>query len=925
MKKRVKVFLQNYVFYIKKKVELRNILLKLQKHIEECPIKNDLKKKKLEKVLSIKDKLFSLEVLPIRVAKIGLIWLELCCKNMLLKCGYTNIEEMLNILDLNVNLNKSKYDCDDNMKSYFENNDLHKLFTENIKPINCLIIKKTNKNSCIRFTKIRPALEELEGKLHGLCIEILKPNATINIFGFLTPDSLRYYRDLLPIGHILKDLKEKYYIVNDDGERLLNCLSYRDIICMDVRQITNKLKQLKEKYDFYKKSDLTILLSEFHFLDEYLRLEMITLLVEFGIITKSNYLVALIPIPVELLDIQTQKFIDTTIKLSSELKEDGSDNEEDEVKINKLQTSDKNKSKALEKLKSVKQSHDGDAKSQKYIDGFVKIPFGKIKKEPGLDNPCKKLLNELFSNFPSLKNKPSIKKLENNYVEIFKKAKTLKDSKDFSKNALEQIKKANKLQQNYLKQVEEILNTCVHGHDLVKLQIRRLIAQWISGGQSGIVIGLEGPPGNGKTTLIKNGLANCLLDENDKPRPVGFIPLGGSTNGSFLCGHGFTYQGSTWGRIVDVLMDSKCMNPILLFDELDKISQTEAGREVTGILTHLTDSTQNTEFNDRYFDGVNFDLSKAIMVFTFNDRSRIDPILLDRMTIIQTKPLTIDDKKHVCRKHLMPQICSNVDIQPSSINIKDEDIENLIYDYTYEAGARQLKRLIETLIQELNLRRLSDPTIDLTIDQTLIKDVFRYRDKVDKESISEHSIVGQINGMYANALGMGGVLPIQVSKNSTESKLELTGNQGDTMKESMKCAREVAFQLVSKEKTDFEPNKLNYGLHIHCPATSTPKDGPSAGGAICSTIYSYLMNKPIKQTIAMTGEIDLLGNITAIGGLQAKLCGAKKSGVTLAFIPKENMPHLQRIRDEGLSPEDDNFKVMDIDHITQALPFLFDE
>ena len=451
------------------------------------------------------------------------------------------------------------------------------------------------------------------------------------------------------------------------------------------------------------------------------------------------------------------------------------------------------------------------------------------------------------------------------------------------------------------------------------------MAQWISGGQSGIVIGLEGPPGNGKTTLIKKGLSNCLLDENNNPRPVGFIPLGGSTNGSYLCGHGFTYQGSSWGRIVDVLMDSKCMNPILLFDELDKVSQTEAGREVTGILTHLTDSTQNTDFNDRYFDGVDLDLSKAIMVFTFNDRSKIDPILLDRMSIIQTKPLSIDDKKQICRKHLIPEICSNVDICPSKIQISDETIEDLVHDYTYEAGARQLKRLIESLIQELNLRRLTDPKIELIIDRFLINDVFKHKDKIRKESISENSsIVGQINGMYANSLGMGGVLPIQVTKNSSESKLELTGTQGDTMKESMKCAREVAFQLVSKENKDFDPSKLNYGLHIHCPATSTPKDGPSAGGAICSTIYSYLTNKPIKQTIAMTGEIDLLGNITAIGGLHAKLCGAKKSGVKLAFIPVENLVHLERMREEKTSPEDDNFEVKAINHITQALPFLFD-
>ena len=382
MKKKTKEFLKKYVFFIRKKIELRNILLNLENHVNSCYIHKDKKKQKLEKILSILDKLNSLDFIPLKVHEIGLIWLELCCKKLILDCGYTNIENMLNTLNLNIKIdNNEQYECSNNLLSYLQNNKLHELYSKNIKPINCVITKKTNKKSFIKFTKIRPSLEELEGKLLGIFVEINRPQITIKIMGILTPDLLRYYRELIPVGEILEDLKEKYFIEHDVGELLLNCISYRDLLTTDTRQITNRLKQLKEKYDFYKKSDLTILLNEFHFLDDSQKLEMITLLIEFGIITKANYLVALIPVKYELLDIQIQKYIDNTIKLS---KETNAKNESEEVKIEKLLTSEKNKSKALEKLKTIKQSNDGDSKAQKYLDGFLKDTIWYIKKRTSI-------------------------------------------------------------------------------------------------------------------------------------------------------------------------------------------------------------------------------------------------------------------------------------------------------------------------------------------------------------------------------------------------------------------------------------------------------------------------------------------------------------------------------------------------------------
>ena len=524
-----------------------------------------------------------------------------------------------------------------------------------------------------------------------------------------------------------------------------------------------------------------------------------------------------------------------------------------------------------------------------------------------------------------MKNNDKINTLGSNYFKILKESSNITVCEKYSKSSLKKMEKARERQQKYLVKVQDILENCVHGHKLVKIQIRRLLAQWISGGQSGIVLGIEGPPGNGKTTLIKHGLAKCLVDKEGKSRPVGFIPLGGSSNSSTLVGHGYTYQGSSWGRIVDILMDTECMNPIFLFDELDKVSLSEQGREVSSILTHLTDSTQNDEFYDKYFEGIELDLSKALMVFTFNDRSKIDPVLLDRITIIETEPLSIEDKKIISKAHLIPQISNLIDLEPNEVDISPTQIERLINDYTREAGARQLKKLLENLIKELNLRRLINPDTDMRINSDLVNTVFRHKDRIRRESISDDPFrIGQIYGMYANALGLGGIMPIQVS-HSSDAKLELTGQQGDVMKESMKCSLTMA-KTIMRENPEWikkRKDKKEKGIHIHCPSAATPKDGPSAGGAICLAIYSFLSEKPILTNVAMTGEIDLRGNITAIGGLEAKLNGAKKAKITLTLIPKENEQQLERLRIENKSPEDENFKVIMIEHIKEAIEYAF--
>jgi len=209
---------------------------------------------------------------------------------------------------------------------------------------------------------------------------------------------------------------------------------------------------------------------------------------------------------------------------------------------------------------------------------------------------------------------------------------------------------------DYVTNVSATLDSAVHGHFQAKRQIERIVGQWISGESTGYCFGFEGPPGVGKTSLAKYGLANCLKNENGESRPFAFIAMGGSSNGSTLEGHNYTYVGSMWGKIVDILMDKKCMNPIIFIDELDKISNTDHGREIVGILTHLIDSTQNDCFQDKYFNGIDLDLSKALFIFSYNDPGAVDKILLDRIHRIKFKHITLDEKLVICKNYLLPEL-----------------------------------------------------------------------------------------------------------------------------------------------------------------------------------------------------------------------------------------------------------------------------
>jgi ATP-dependent Lon protease len=293
------------------------------------------------------------------------------------------------------------------------------------------------------------------------------------------------------------------------------------------------------------------------------------------------------------------------------------------------------------------------------------------------------------------------------------------------------------------------LDTCVFGLNDAKMQILQMIGQWISNPAAmGTAIAIKGPPGTGKTSLIKEGISKIL------GREFAFIALGGASDSSFLEGHSYTYEGSTWGKIVQILIDSKSMNPVIYFDELDKVSDTPKGEEIIGILTHLTDTSQNSSFHDKYFSDIDFDLSKCLFIFSYNDESKINPILKDRMYCIQTKGYNSKEKITIAKNYLLPKIREQVNFKEDELIIPDETIEYLTTNKNLtkgEEGVRNLKRCLEIVHTKLNLFRLVNPENSIINKEIDLKVEFPFnvtKEKLDKLIKNEEGLNQSLLAMY---------------------------------------------------------------------------------------------------------------------------------------------------------------------------------
>lgn len=437
-----------------------------------------------------------------------------------------------------------------------------------------------------------------------------------------------------------------------------------------------------------------------------------------------------------------------------------------------------------------------------------------------------------------------------------------------------------------LEKSRKILDADHYGLDKVKTRIIESLAVLKRNPEyNGQIICLYGPPGVGKTSIVKS-LAKSMN------RKYVRIALGGVHDEAEIRGHRKTYIGSMPGRIMQAIIDAGTMNPIVLLDEIDKVGNDYKGDPSSALLEAL-DPEQNNSFNDHYID-FPVDLSKVLFITTANDTSTIAAPLHDRMEIIELNSYSVEEKFNIAKLHLVKKEMKKHNLTAREFKISNEAIYKIIECYTREAGVRGLEKNIATLCRKATLELESGKKSFKVTDKN-ISDYLGV-EKYSKDEIPAENQIGVVNGLAWTQVG-GTMLPIEISALDGSGKIELTGNLGDVMKESAKTA--VSYVRSKSEqygiKSDFYKTK---DIHIHAPEAAIPKDGPSAGLAITTALVSELTGIPIKKNVAMTGEISLKGKALPIGGLKEKSMAAYKAGCDTVIIPKDNFKDLAEIGTE---------------------------
>ena len=435
-----------------------------------------------------------------------------------------------------------------------------------------------------------------------------------------------------------------------------------------------------------------------------------------------------------------------------------------------------------------------------------------------------------------------------------------------------------------LKEAEKILDEDHYGLSKVKERIiQQLAVMALNKKQSGSVLLFVGAPGTGKTS-IGQSIARAL------GRKYVRISLGGVRDEAEIRGHRRTYIGAMPGRIMQGMQRAGVMNPVMVLDEVDKLSKDYSGDPASALLEVL-DPEQNNTFADHYMN-VPYDISNVLFVCTANSVDTIPEPLLNRMEVIQFPGYTAVEKFQIAKRHLLPAAMKNAGIKAQNLKVTDGAIKRLISGYTAEAGVRGLKKQLDVLCRSAAVKLVKGEQKSISVSEKRLPQFLGHHE-IRHEHVLANKEPGVITGLAWTAAG-GEILFIETSLAPGKGNLIITGQLGDVMKESARIALSLVKHMYPEEAAKLE----DHDLHIHVPAGAVPKDGPSAGITLTTALASLLTGKPVSPEYAMTGEVSLTGRVMPIGGLPEKLMAAERAGVKTVFIPKENEEDLEEVAKE---------------------------
>lgn len=492
------------------------------------------------------------------------------------------------------------------------------------------------------------------------------------------------------------------------------------------------------------------------------------------------------------------------------------------------------------------------------------------------------------------------------YVSYLRKSKLSKQVKEKAQYEIDRLLKANSGDANYIRnyldwlialpwgkatkdsfdidKVSKVLDDEHYGLQEVKERILEYLAvKQYTKSLKGPILCLVGPPGVGKSSIAES-IADSLN------RKFVRISLGGIKDEAEIRGHRRTYIGAMPGRIIYALKEAKVNNPLILLDEIDKLSNDYKGNPADALLEVL-DPNQNKTFRDSFME-VDIDLSNILFVTTANSLETIPRALLDRMEIIEVSGYTYEEKFNIAKKHLLKRVMKECNVDESKIKISDNAIKEIINGYTRESGVRSLEREINKVIRKSIIELIKSKKESIKISSNNLEKYlgpiiyeFENKEKEDK--------VGVVTGLAWTAYG-GDTLPVEVAVMKGNGKLELTGQLGDVMQESAKTA--YSYVRANSDKYNIsEEFYKKYDIHIHVPEGAVPKDGPSAGVTMVTALVSALSNKKVKGNVAMTGEVTLTGRVLPIGGVKEKCLAAHRIGIDTIILPKENKKNVNEI------------------------------